>query len=262
MVYQQIKFIVLIFAVTIGVFRVVPDQANATSLYDMSRFLSQTHPFDKTRPQRLQDQTPTAQQKIMAPALDQSRQVAPISPIFKPLLPGQAPKAKNILIASRGDKNDHLLGFISEIRFGALAHDYGPFSSHKEDGFDLNTEFLFTSPKFLGVIWAPRPHLGVVRNSAKRTSQLYAGLTWDWSFWNNYFFEFAWGASRHNGNTTQENIEFKDLGCKTLFREALELGYKLGNHGLSLHFSHISNGKLCDKNEGLETVGLRYGYRF
>ena len=198
----------------------------------------------------------------IAPMPSQTRQAAPVAPIYNQTIPQQSPQAQNASIDSKENKGDPLLGFISEVRFGALAHDYGPFSSHKEDGYDLNAEFLFASPGFLALIWAPRPHLGIVRNSAGRTSQAYAGLTWDWSFWKDYFFEFAWGASRHNGNTTQENVEFKDLGCKTLFREALELGYRLGNHGISLHFAHISNGKLCDKNEGLETVGLRYGYRF
>ena len=28
------------------------------------------------------------------------------------------------------------------------------------------------------------------------------------------------------------------------------------------HFDHISNAKLCSTNEGLETFGIRYGYRF
>ena len=28
------------------------------------------------------------------------------------------------------------------------------------------------------------------------------------------------------------------------------------------HFSHFSNAKLCDQNEGLDTAGIRYGYAF
>jgi lipid A 3-O-deacylase len=262
MVCHKIKFIALVFAVTIGVFGFMPNQSNATGMYDMREFLEQRHPFDIGSPQKNQGQTPTAKLKKMAPPSAQTLQVAPLSPIYNPSVTRQPQKLKNALVVSKRNKTDPLLGFISGVRFAALAHDYGPFSSHKENGYNLNAEFLFASPKFLDLIWAPRPHLGIVRNSAGRTSQVYAGLTWDWSFWKNYFFEFAWGASRHNGNTTQENIEFKDLGCKTLFREALELGRQLGNHSLSLHFSHISNGKLCDKNEGLETLGLRYGYRF
>ena len=266
MVRQKIKFSTLAIAISISALVFTPNNVNATGMYDMSAFLGQSHPFDIGSPQRTPAQPPVAQRPIMAapiaPMPAQTRQAAPVAPIYNQTIPQQSPEAQNTSIDSKENKGDPLLGFISEVRFGALAHDYGPFSSHKEDGYDLNAEFLFASPGFLALIWAPRPHLGIVRNSAGRTSQAYAGLTWDWSFWKDYFFEFAWGASRHNGNTTQENIGFKDLGCKTLFREALELGYRLGNHGISLHFAHISNGKLCDKNEGLETVGLRYGYRF
>ena len=49
----------------------------------------------------------------------------------------------------------------------------------------------------------------------------------------------------------------------------LDLGYRIsGPHSIIFHFDHISNAKLCTDdageavNEGLETFGLRYGYRF
>ena len=47
---------------------------------------------------------------------------------------------------------------LSEIRIGVLVHDQGPFSSHKEDGYDGYFDILFTSPDFLEVVWSPRPH--------------------------------------------------------------------------------------------------------
>jgi len=31
---------------------------------------------------------------------------------------------------------------------------------------------------------------------------------------------------------------------------------------LSLYLDHISNANLCDNNEGLETAGVRLGFRF
>jgi hypothetical protein len=43
----------------------------------------------------------------------------------------------------------------------------------------------------------------------------------------------------------------------------VELGFTLlERHALSIRFDHLSNANLCDKNEGLDTVGLIYGYRF
>ena len=29
-----------------------------------------------------------------------------------------------------------------------------------------------------------------------------------------------------------------------------------------VQLSHSSNAKLCSENEGLETIGIRYGYQF
>jgi hypothetical protein len=41
MVCHKIKFIALVFAVTIGVFGFMPNQSNATGMYDMREFLVQ-----------------------------------------------------------------------------------------------------------------------------------------------------------------------------------------------------------------------------
>lgn len=150
-----------------------------------------------------------------------------------------------------------------EIRLGALVHDEGPFSRNEEDGFDINLEVLFPSPELLSVIWSPRPHLGVTVNSNRNTSQAYFGLTWEWDFWKSWFAGFSFGGSVHDGETETNKLGRKELGCRLLFRESVELGYRLNrNHGVSLFLDHISNAKLCTKNEGLENFGLRYGYRF
>ena len=36
----------------------------------------------------------------------------------------------------------------------------------------------------------------------------------------------------------------------------------LRNNSLSLFFEHISNASTAPKNQGLDTLGIRYGYRF
>ncbi len=149
------------------------------------------------------------------------------------------------------------------MRGGLLAHDVGPFSHQKEDGIDINAEVLFTSPRFMELIWSPRPTIGTTINTSGDTSQGYLGLTWEWDFWEHAYFSFFWGAAAHNGEKAANVPDKKDLGCSVLFREGFDFGWRLTeNHAVMAHFSHISNGKLCDENEGLETVGLRYGYRF
>ncbi|MDH5748920.1 MAG: acyloxyacyl hydrolase [Rhodospirillales bacterium] len=153
----------------------------------------------------------------------------------------------------------------SEIRLGVLWHDEGPFSHRKEEGVDGNIEILFASPRWLDFIGSPRPHVGGSFNSAGDTNQAYLGLTWDWSFWKGAFAEFSLGGAIHDGETDQGSapLDRKELGCPVLFRESIGLGWRFQNrHSISLHLDHISNAKLCDTNEGLENVGIRYGYMF
>ena len=70
----------------------------------------------------------------------------------------------------------------------------------------------------------------------------------------------------------------KSLGCRFLFREGIDVGYRFGkHHAIMAHLDHSSNASLCEKNtpdgtadgrhdavlnEGLESVGIRYGYMF
>ena len=154
---------------------------------------------------------------------------------------------------------------ISELRLGILAHDHdiAPFSRSEEGGIDTNFEILFISPHWLKELRSPRPHFGVSINTGGDTSQAYGGLTWEWRFWRQWFFDFSLGGAIHDGKITTTLIDRKELGCRVLFRESLDLGYIFaGRHSISAFFDHISNAKLCEKNEGLETLGIRYGYRF
>jgi lipid A 3-O-deacylase len=165
------------------------------------------------------------------------------------------------LITSQG--TDTSKNIFSEIRIGALWHDQGPFSHRKEKGFDGNLEILFISPDLLDSIKAPRPHVGVSINSAGDTNQAYLGLTWEYDFKQNYFANFSLGAGYHDGYKETPLLDRKSLGCKLLFRESLNVGYRLNKvHSIMAHLDHISNAKLCSTNEGLESVGFRYGYHF
>jgi lipid A 3-O-deacylase len=160
-------------------------------------------------------------------------------------------------VRGAGDK------FISEIRVGALAHDTGPFSRRKEEGIDANIEILFGSPGFLKVIGSPRPHIGADINTKGDTSDVYLGLSWEWEFWRYMFGGFSLGGAVHDGETTNAPVDRKELGCKVLFRESVELGFRFAErHSISAFLDHISNAKLCSTNEGLENVGIRYGYKF
>ena len=155
-------------------------------------------------------------------------------------------------------------GFLSEIRVGALRHDAGIFTAQEEDsGIDANIEFLFASPEFLTPVWSPRPHLGATGNFGGETSQAYLGLTWDIDLFSGIFIEFSFGAAAHNGDLDTGNPYRKNLGCRWLFRESGSLGYRISeHHNITLMLDHLSNAYLCDRNDGIDTLGLRWGYRF
>ena len=141
-----------------------------------------------------------------------------------------------------------------------------------DDGRSWKVSDLFS------FIWSPRPHIGISYNSSGDTSQAYLGLTWEWSFLDGWFVEFGLGGMIHDGHLLGVDDETKSLGCRLLFRESVNAGYRFyKRHALMLHFDHSSNASLCEKNtadgsaegrhnvilnEGLENFGIRYGYMF
>lgn len=168
-----------------------------------------------------------------------------------------------VLTGSPAIAGDEAPGYVSEVRVGVLAHDQGIFSSHKEDGIDINGEVLFMDLGWLGDKIALRPHIGGSVNTTGDTSQAYAGLTATIPVFSWGFFDFSFGGAYHNGETDSGRVDKKDLGCHALFRESASLGAYIGDHHtISAFADHISNASICSKNEGLENVGVRYGYRF
>lgn len=107
------------------------------------------------------------------------------------------------------------------------------------------------------------------------------GLEWEYGFLDGWFASFSFGGAAHDGHLVGDKggkTDKKSLGCRFLFREAINLGYRFGGqHALMLHLDHVSNASLCEKevdngatglrhtvtlNEGLESLGVRYGYLF
>ena len=153
---------------------------------------------------------------------------------------------------------------IDEIRFGVLYHDLGVWGgSSNEGGFDVNAELVF-SPSldlFSGML---RPNLGFSLNTTGDTSKIYGGGVWEYRWPKGYFIDLALGLTVHDGESDQGDVaNMNQLGSPVLFRLAIETGFAFGRHHLiSIMFDHISNGYLTEPNEGLDTLGLRYGYRF
>lgn len=208
--------------------------------------------------------------------------VAPVAPAPVPVsVPAKAPGAKvtraqgprkERQVAQRPEKagRKNARRTLSEFRLGALKHDVAFGKTAKETGTDVNIEALFTSPDWLGPFLSPRPHLGITANaSTKNTDFIYAGLTWEWIPLGDLFIDLGLGFSVHNGMLDNSRIVGKarsdklEFGCRALFRESLEIGYRLSeHHSLSVIWAHQSHASLClDDDDGIDNAGLRYGYR-
>ena len=154
-------------------------------------------------------------------------------------------------------------GLITAVRGGVLYHDAPIVAEEVEDGVDVNLELRFRSPALLAEIGAPEPVLGGTLNSAGDTSRLYAGLAWTADLSGDLFLSAVAGGAVHDGELHSESPGRKALGSRVLFHLALELGVRLDAHNdVAVYVDHISNASLADENEGLDTIGIRYGYRF
>jgi lipid A 3-O-deacylase len=151
------------------------------------------------------------------------------------------------------------------MRVGLLVHDVGGLWSNtrSEGGSDGNAEIVFRRPSralWKGVLL---PNAGVSINSRGDTSKAYAGVLWEFLSAKGLFFNLGVGLAVHDGRLETGDDKRKQLGSRLLFRVPIEFGFTFwGRHRLSVLFDHISNADLAEPNEGLDTVGVRYGYQF
>ena len=136
--------------------------------------------------------------------------------------------------------------------------------SKEPSGVDLNIEVMF-GPSVAFLYGTIRPALGATINFAGYTSKAYLDARWQVECCWGAFFALGIGAAIHDGELDSIATErhHKQLGRRVLFHPNFEWGYRLNEHNsLSVFFEHISNANTVAKNEGLDTLGIRYGYRF
>ena len=166
-----------------------------------------------------------------------------------------------------------------EVKLGVLSHDVH-FLGGKEHGVDINPEIQLPSP--VSDAWAasvapwlrwavqPRPTVGGEINTSGFTNQAYVGATWNWQLVSNvinpgdgitlgYFF----GPGFNDGDIVAKKPNRKSLGSNVLFREALELGYRINPvWQISAFVDHVSNGGLAKQNQSINDFGGRIGFAF
>ena len=156
-------------------------------------------------------------------------------------------------------------GYFYRMFFGVLAHDVGGLWSgtRKEDGVDINGEIVFCRTGISVLTGTLRPNLGLSVNSQGDTSKFYGGVLWEINTKHGVFFASGLGAAVHTGKLDTDNKDKKSLGSRVLFRIPIEVGYQItARHSLSIMFDHVSNAGLASSNEGLDTIGIRYGFLF
>ena len=156
-------------------------------------------------------------------------------------------------------------GYFYRVFLGVLAHDVGGLWSgtRKEDGVDINGEIVFCRSGISVLAGTLRPNLGLSVNSQGDTSKFYGGVLWEINSKQGFFLATGLGAALHNGELDTDDANKKSLGSRVLFRIPIEVGYQItARHSFSIMFDHVSNAYLASPNEGLDTIGIRYGYSF
>lgn len=167
--------------------------------------------------------------------------------------------------AAQADEGPVASGFISELKIGALEHDVPGLWSHfrvERAAIDANFEVLL-HPVMSGLSGLLRPAVGVTVNPNGETSKAYVDMRWQFAPGPVWYVAFGMGAAYHNGVLDPSDPTRKALGSHLLFHPSLELGLNLDAHSnVSLFFDHMSNANTQSYNEGMDTLGARYGWKF
>ena len=154
---------------------------------------------------------------------------------------------------------------IYSLGFGMLAHDVDLdwANDREEDGVDYNLEVVFNQIPL--EFWQGKfhPNMGISVNDRGNTSKVYAGMLWRRALTDRVTFSSGLSLVLHDGETNQKVEGSKRLGSRMLFRIPLELGYDFNNsNSVAIVLEHTSNASIDFPNEGMDSLGVRYQYRF
>jgi hypothetical protein len=156
-------------------------------------------------------------------------------------------------------------GLVHELKLGVLAHDVPDLWSGfraEPSSVDINVEAIL-SPSVVFLGGTLRPAIGGSINTEGATSHGYIDARWEYETPSGIFFATGVGGAVHDGQLELDDLDRKALGSRVLFHIPLEVGLRFDAHNsLSAYFEHTSNGFIVNTNEGLDRLGIRYGYRF
>ena len=156
-------------------------------------------------------------------------------------------------------------GLVDELKLGVLAHDVPYLWSNfraEPVSVDLNFELLF-GPTISVLGGTIRPAAGGTISTVGATSHGYLDARWQYETASSIFFGLGIGVAVHNGQLQLDDWDRKALGSRVLLHFPIEVGYRLDAHNsVSAYFEHMSNAYTVSPNEGMDRLGIRYGYRF
>jgi lipid A 3-O-deacylase len=168
---------------------------------------------------------------------------------------------------------------VDEVHIGVMAHNICVTdckNADKEEGPNLEFQVSFDSPSFLRWAGSPQPYVVASINAAGETSYGGVGLEWRWEFARGWALEPGVGYVVHDGETNNpfpngspEAASFAAehvlLGSEDLFRTSIGLTRDFeGPWEAQIFFEHLSHGQILGegRNQGLDELGVRFGYRF
>ena len=155
--------------------------------------------------------------------------------------------------------------YIHELKLGVLSHDMpGLWSGFRREpaSADINIEAQL-KPSLDLLCGTLRPAAGGTLNTVGQTSHVYLDARWTYDAPSGVFVSFGLGAALHDGHTNLSDPHRKALGTHGLFHIPAEVGYRFSaHHSVSAYFEHTSNANSQTFNEGLDRLGVRYGYTF
>lgn len=157
-----------------------------------------------------------------------------------------------------------LAGILSEIDGGVLAHDVPGLISgtHLEHGVTFNGQAIL-APSLALLGGSIHPDFGASVTTAGGTSYAYADAEYRIVTPFGLYFGLGLGAAVHDGYLDPTSPVHKALGSRVLFHIPAEAGIQFaGHYSVAIYFEHVSNAWLARDNEGLDNLGLRFGYRF
>lgn len=152
-----------------------------------------------------------------------------------------------------------------ELFGGLYVHDVdtGLTRSGIEEGVDVEIGWRGGKIGFLKAIGAPRPQVFASLNSDGNTHFAAAGLSW--KIGHRIYLRPGLGLAVHTGpGRVVPGDDRIDFGSRILFEPELGLGARLGDRAsVEASWVHLSHAQLFGpQNPGVDTIGLRFNYRF